>query len=74
MIEDISNKDRVTLANVAHIAIDRFIWNSGDIKRIAEYTTNGDMVQAFEDVIEKGIRELIAMCDMDDYYSDPRNQ
>lgn len=63
---DISKSDKAALSQVAFSGVYLAIENADQLNRIARYTTNGDIVQAFEDVIEKGIRELIALCDMDD--------
>ena len=44
----------------------QFIGHSPDIKRIADRLCYGDLSQAWGDIIEKGILELIKICEMDE--------
>ena len=66
MITQIIGEDKSVLSNVTGISVYLFIDHSVDIKRIADRLCYGDMVQAWKDIIEKGILELQKICDMDE--------
>ena len=65
MITQITGEDKNILSNVAGESVWLFIGNSVAIKRIAERFCYGSMMQAWHDIIEKGILELTQLCDMD---------
>lgn len=63
---DIIGSDKWTLADGVSISVTFLIEKDDEISRIAEYFCNGDRVQALSDILEKGLKELSDMCDMDD--------
>lgn len=66
MITQITGEDRKILSEVAADSMIQFIGHSPDIKRIADRLCYGDLSQAWGDIIEKGILELIKICEMDE--------
>ena len=62
----IIGRDKWDLSDNMSIAVTFLIEKDEDISRIAERFCNGDRVQAFSDILEKGLKELSDMCDMDD--------
>ena len=66
MITQLTGEDRNILTNVAGDSVHLFIGHSIDIKRIADRLCYGDLSQAWGDIIEKGILELIKICEMDE--------
>lgn len=66
MITQITGQDRRILSDVAYDSMMLFIGHSPDIKRIADRLCCGNMSQAWGDIIEKGILELIKICEMDE--------
>ena len=58
--------DKWTLSDNMSIAVTFLIEKDEDISRIADHFCNGDRVQAFSDLMEKGLKEMLDMCDMDD--------
>ena len=66
MITQITGEDKKILSEVAADSMTQFIAHSPDIKRIADTLCYGNMSQAWGDIIEKGILELIKICEMDE--------
>lgn len=66
MITGITGNERRILSEVAYDSMMLFIGHSVDIKRIAERLCLDNMAQAWVDIIEKGINELLMICDMDE--------
>ena len=66
MITHITGQDRNILSDAAGDSMRMFIGHSPDIKRIADTLCYGDLVKAWGDIIEKGILELLKICDMDE--------
>ena len=66
MITQITGEDRKILSEVAADSMIQFIGHSPDIKMIADRLCYGNMSQAWGDIIEKGIRELLMICEMDE--------
>ena len=62
----ITGRDKWDLSDGMSIAATFLIEKDEDISRIAEYFCNGDRIQAFSDILEKGLKEMLDMCDMDD--------
>lgn len=62
----IVGSDKWTLSDNMSIAVTFLIENDEDISRIAEHFCNGDRVQAFSDIMKKGLQEFLDICDMDD--------
>ena len=58
--------DKMQLRDSIDVALYRTIEHHRDIERIAERFCNGDTAEAFSDIIEKGLTELLALCDLDD--------
>lgn len=58
--------DKWTLSDNTSVAVTFLIENDEDICRIADHFCNGDRVQAFNDIMFKGLHEYLDMCDMDD--------
>lgn len=65
-ISMITGSDRKILSEVAADSMTQFIGHIGDIRRIADTLCYGDLSQAWGDIIEKGILELIKICEMDE--------
>ena len=63
----IVGSDKWTLSDNMSVAVTFLIENDEDISRIAEHFDNGDRVQAFSDIMKKGLQEYLDMCDMDDH-------
>ena len=66
----ITGRDKWDLSDGMSIAITFLIENDEDISRVAERFDNGDRVQAFSDILKKGLQEYLDMCDMDDRLAD----
>lgn len=62
----IIGSDKWTLSDNMSVAVTFLIENDEDISRIADHFDNGDRVQAFSDIMKKGLQEYLDMCDMDD--------
>ena len=58
--------DKMILRDNIDVALYKTIEHHRDIERIAERFCNGDTAEAFNDIIEKGLTELLALCDLDD--------
>ena len=54
------------IAETAHDSMKLFIGHYADIRRIADTLCGGSLSSAFGDIIEKGILELIKICEMDE--------
>ena len=63
----IIGSDKWTLSDNMSVAVTFLIEKDEDISRIADHFCNGDRVQAFSDLMEKGLKEMLDMCDMDDH-------
>ena len=66
----ITGRDKWDLSDGMSIAVTFLIEKDEDISRIAEHFCNGDRVQAFSDIMKKGLQEYLDMCDMDDRLAD----
>lgn len=66
MITQLTGEDRKILSEVAADSMIQFIGHSPDIKKIADRLCYGDLSQAWGDIIEKGILELLKICEMDE--------
>ena len=66
----IVGSDKWSLSDNMSIAVTFLIEKDYEISRIAEHLCNGDRVQAFSDILEKGLKELSDMCDMDDHFAE----
>lgn len=55
-------------------AINFLIENDERIKNVADHFNNGDYSSAFRDIMEKGLNEMEAMCDMDDKLAETETQ
>lgn len=62
----IIGRDKWDLSDGMSIAATFLIEKDEDISRIAGHFCNGDRVQAFSDLMEKGLQSMLDMCDMDD--------
>lgn len=60
--------DKMQLRDNIDVALYKTIEHHRDIERIAERFCNGDTAEAFSDIIEKGLTELLALCDLDDRF------
>ena len=69
-LRSIVGSDKWTLSDNMSIAVTFLIENDEDISRIAERFDNGDRVQAFSDILKKGLQEYLDMCDMDDHFAE----
>ena len=58
--------DKMILRDNIDVALYKTIEHHRDIEKIAERFCNGDTAEAFSDIIEKGLSELLALCDLDD--------
>lgn len=58
--------DKMILRDNIDVALYKTIEHHRDIEKIAERFCNGDTAEAFSDIIEKGLAELLALCDLDD--------
>ena len=63
-------RDKWELSDNMSVAVTFLIEKDEDISRIADYFCNGDRVQAFSDLLEKGLKEMLDMCDMDDHFAE----
>ena len=65
-IGQLTGYDRNELAEVSHDSMMMFIGHYADIRRIADTLCAGSIYQAWGDVIEKGVLEMITICEMDE--------
>ena len=63
----IVGSDKWTLSDNMSVAVTFLIENDENISRIADHFCNGHRVQAFSDIMKKGLQEYLDMCDMDDH-------
>lgn len=63
----ITGRDKWDLSDNMAIAATFLIENDEGLSRVAEHFDNGDRVQAFSDILKKGLQEYLDMCDMDDH-------
>ena len=70
----IVGSDKWSLSDNMSVAVTFLIEKDEEISRIAEHFCNGDRVQAFSDLMEKGLREMLDMCDMDDHFAEQEGQ
>ena len=61
-------RDKWDLSDSMSVAVTFLIEKDEDISRIADHFCNGDRVQAFSDLMEKGLKEMLDICDMDDHF------
>lgn len=66
----IIGRDKWDLSDNMSVAVTFLIEKDEGISRIADYFCNGDRVQAFSDLLEKGLKEMLDMCDMDDHFAE----
>ena len=66
----ITGRDKWDLSDGMSIAVTFLIEKDEDISRIAEHFCNGDRIQAFSDLMEKGLQAMLDMCDMDDHFAE----
>ena len=66
----ITGRDKWDLSDNMAIAVTFLIENDEGLSRVAEYFNNGDRVQAFSDLMEKGLQAMLDMCDMDDHFAE----
>ena len=66
MISQLTSWDANQIAETAHDSMKLFIGHYADIRRIADTLCGGSLSEAFGDIIEKGILELLTICDMDE--------
>lgn len=69
-IGGIVGSDKWALSDNMSVAVTFLIENDEDISRIADRFDNGDRVQAFSDIMKKGLQEYLDMCDMDDHLAE----
>ena len=62
----IVGSDKWTLSDNMSIAVTFLLEKDEDISRVADCFHNGDRVQAFSDIMKKGLQEFLDMCDMDE--------
>lgn len=65
-VRELTLWDRVNLEEGASLGVEMVIKHYGDLKRIAERFNNGSINLALKDAIEKGLQDLLDLCDMDD--------
>ncbi len=58
--------DKIELRDAIDIALYKVIERHEDIHRIAERFCSNDVGEAIGDIFEKGLTELLALCDLDD--------
>ena len=66
----IVGSDKWTLSDNMSVAVTFLIEKDEGISRIAECFCNGDRVQAFSDLMERGLKEMLDMCDLDEHLSE----
>lgn len=66
----IVGRDKWDLSDDMSIALTFLIEKDEYISRIADHFCNGDRVQAFSDLMEKGLQAMLDMCDMDDHITE----
>lgn len=66
MITQLTSWDTNQIAETAHDSMKLFIGHYADIRRIADTLCGGSLSEAFGDIIEKGILELLTICNMDE--------
>ena len=67
---DLTGNEKRHLTWSVQDALKFIIENDERIKNIADHFSNGDYSQAFNDIMEKGLNEMEAMCDMDDHFAE----
>ena len=70
----IIGRDKWDLSDNMSIAATFMIEKDEYLSRIADHFCNGDRVQAFSDLMEKGLKEMLDMCDMDDHFAEQEGQ
>lgn len=65
-IRQLTGWDMNELSEAAYDSMRMFIGHYADIRRIADTLCSGSIYQAWGDIIEKGILELIKICEMDE--------
>lgn len=65
-MSELTGNDKRHLTWSVQDALKFIIENDERIKDVADHFSNGDYSQAFNDIMEKGLLEMEAMCDMDD--------
>ena len=66
--------DKTELQWSTSAAIHLLIKHHDEMERVAERFCGNDMAQAFEDIFEKGLQDLLDMCDMDDRLTETETQ
>lgn len=66
IMSDLTGNDKRHLFWSVQDALKFIIENDERIKNVADHFNNGDYSQTFSDIMEKGLLEMEAMCDMDD--------
>ena len=66
----ITGRDKWDLSDGMSIAVTFLIESDEDISRVADCFHNGDRVQAFSDIMKKGLQEFLDMCDLDEHLSE----
>ena len=66
----ITGRDKWDLSDSMSIAVTFLIEKDEYISRIADHFCNGDHIQAFSDLMEKGLQAMLDMCDMDDHFTE----
>ena len=66
MISQLTSWETNQIAETAHDSMKLFIGHYADIRRIADTLCGGSLSSAFGDIIEKGILELLTICNMDE--------
>lgn len=65
-MSDLTGNEKRHLTWSVQDALKFIIENDERIKNVADHFNSGDYSQAFNDIMEKGLNEMEAMCDMDD--------
>ena len=63
-------RDKWDLSDNMSIAATFMIEKDEYLSRVADHFCNGDRVQAFSDILEKGLQAMLDMCDMDDHFAE----
>lgn len=66
----IIGRDKWDLSDCMSVAVTFLIEHDEDLSRITERFNCGDRVEAFSDIMKKGLQEYLDMCDMDDKMSE----
>ena len=72
-IVKLTHADAADLALSSATAVKFFIDNYAVILRISEHFNNGYPDRAFADILERGLRELDDLCDLDDDMTENEN-